>query len=67
MAEMRVVTSAADILAMVNAVDAMARQDFGSTADGSRIPVAARRADALVHLVTATNGCEPRTGCGAPE
>jgi hypothetical protein len=56
MAEMRVVTSAADILAMVNAVDAMARQDFGSVADGSRIPVAARRADALVHLVTATNG-----------
>jgi Domain of unknown function (DUF222) len=56
MAEMRVVTSAADILAMVNAVDAMARQDFGSAADGSRIPVAARRADALVHLVTATNG-----------
>jgi hypothetical protein len=56
MAEMRVVTSAADILAMVNAVDAMARQDFGSTADGSRIPVAARRADALVHLVTAANG-----------
>ncbi len=55
MAEMRVVTSAADILAMVNAVDAMARQDFGSAADGSRIPVAARRADALVHLVTATD------------
>ncbi len=56
MAEMRVVTSAADILAMVNAVDAMARQDFGSIPDGSRIPVAARRADALVHLVTATHG-----------
>ena len=54
MAELRVVTTAADILAMINAVDAMARRDFGSTVDGSRIPVAARRADALVHLVTAT-------------
>lgn len=54
MAEMRIVTTAADILAMVQSTDAMARRDFGSAPDGSRIPIAARRADALVHLVTAT-------------
>jgi hypothetical protein len=54
MAEMRVVTSAADIMAMVAAVDTLARHDFGSTRDGSRILIAARRADALAQLVTAT-------------
>jgi hypothetical protein len=60
MAELRLVSTAADVKAAFNAADALAAALPKKDADGVRVPVEARRADALVGAVTgATTGGRP--------
>jgi hypothetical protein len=60
MAELRLVSTAADVKAAYNAADALAAALPKKDADGVRVPVEARRADALVAAVTgSTQGGRP--------
>ena len=56
MAELRLIATAADIKAAFSAADEFADTLPKKTADGTRIPIDARRADALVALVTGASG-----------
>jgi hypothetical protein len=56
MAELRLTSTAADVKAAFNAADAFAASLSKKDADGKRIPIDARRADALVALVTGASG-----------
>jgi hypothetical protein len=59
MAELRLVGAAADVKAAFNAADAFAAAVPKKDADGKRIPIDARRADALVAMVTGGSGGTP--------
>jgi hypothetical protein len=56
MAELHLVALAADVKAAFNAADAFAASMPKKDADGRRVPIAARRADALVAMVTGAFG-----------
>ena len=56
MAELRLVSTAAEVKMAFNAVDAFARTVAKKDADGGWIPIDARRADALVALVAGASG-----------
>jgi hypothetical protein len=56
MAELRLISTAAEVKAAFNAADAFAASLPKKDADGKRIPIDARRADAVVALVTGASG-----------
>jgi hypothetical protein len=56
MAELHLISTAAEVKAAFNAADAYARVMPKRDADGGWIPIAARRADALIALVAGTTG-----------
>jgi hypothetical protein len=56
MAELRLVATAADVKAAFHAADAFAASLPRKDADGTRIPIDARRADAAVALITGASG-----------
>jgi hypothetical protein len=56
MAELRLTATGSDVKAIFNTIDAVAQTMPKKTAEGQRIPIAARRADALVAMVTGTPG-----------
>ena len=63
MGELRLFASAADVKAVFNTIDALARTMPKQTAEGARIPIDARRADALVSMIVGTAG-DAASGAG---
>ena len=61
MAELHLVSTAADVKAAFNAADAFAASIPKKDADGKHIPIFARRADALIAMVTGTSGASGGT------
>jgi Domain of unknown function (DUF222) len=56
MGELRLIAAAADVKAVFNTIDAAARLLPKKTADGARIPIDARRADAMIAVIAGTSG-----------
>jgi hypothetical protein len=65
MGELRLCASAADVKAVFNTIDAVARTLPKTTADGERSPIDARRADALVAMIVGTSGAVSTSGAVA--
>ena len=64
MAELHLISTAADVKAAFNAADAFAATLPKKDADGKRIPILARRVDALVAMVTGASGGTSSGGTG---